>query len=400
MLPDAFPTPYFLYDAAVIRARADELARAFQPLGARLYYAVKANDHPAIIAEVVKSGLGACLVSKGEMLRALAGGIRPADMLMNGVGKTDAEIAFALQQGIGQLNIEALPEIVRIAEIAAQLNVRATVCLRLNPEVLASTHSYITTARREDKFGLLVDELPQARALLVAHAAQLDWRGFSCHIGSQIEKVEDLAASYRVMVDLFMTERQAQPQFDRLDVGGGFGVSYNGDAYAPPAAYAALLQEIAADLLAAGVTLQLEPGRYLVAEAGRLITRVVQVKDSGGMRFVVVDAAMNNLLRPALYGARHPITAINPRTSTMQPCSVVGPVCESADCFGFDYQLPVDISAGDLVAIEMAGAYGAAMASQYNARDRLAEVMVDGDSHRLIRRAFSAADYDAATLVT
>lgn len=406
----SYQTPFFLYDAALVRDRVHELQAAFQSMPVQLFYAVKANDHPALIRLITEnSGVGACLVSAGEMRRATAAGVPAARMLMNGVGKTDDEIAFALAEGIGQLNIEALPEIPRIAAIATRLGRRATVCLRLNPEVKASTHSHITTARRDDKFGLLLDELPAARALLAAHAVQLDWRGFSCHIGSQIHAVDELAASYRRMLDLFRAERQSQPQFDRLDLGGGFGVSYSGNPaadkayasniYARPAAYAALLQELAADLLAAGVTLQLEPGRFLVAECGQLITRVVQVKESGGTRFVVLDAAMNNLLRPALYGARHPVTAINARTSKTAPATLVGPVCESSDCFGRDYELPVDVAAGDLLAIGMAGAYGATMSSQYNARDRLAEVLVDGGQHRLIRRAFSAADYDAATLV-
>lgn len=395
-LASTTPTPFFLYDAAIIRARVKELTDAFQNQRVTLHYAIKANDTRALVE--LASHIGACLVSMGEMQRALDAGI-PADrMLMNGVGKSDDDIRFALQNGIGQLNVESLPELDRIADIADQLGVRATICLRLNPEITANAHNHTTTARRTDKFGLLIEDLPAAREIIAQHQS-LDWRGFSCHIGSQIHGVEELAESYRVMVDLFRAERASQPQFDRLDLGGGFGVAYTGDHYARPADYAVIIGELTHDLQKSGVTIQLEPGRFLVAEAGQLLTKVLYVKNSGGTRFVIVDAAMNNLIRPALYQAYHPVTLTRTSTAVPQPMTLVGPVCESADCFGRDYMLPDDVQAGDILAIGYAGAYGAVMSSQYNARPRLAEVMVDGTQHRLIRRAFTAADLDAATLV-
>ena len=394
-LAGAYPTPFFLYDAAVIRARLAELVEAFKNQRVTLHYAVKANDNRAVIQ--LARDIGACLVSAGEMQRAMDGDIAPAKMLMNGVGKTEADIRFALDNGIGQLNVESLPELHRIAAIARTMQKRAVICLRLNPEVAATTHSHITTARRTDKFGLLAEDLPEARAIVASHT-ELDWRGFSCHIGSQIHEVEELKNGYRVMADLFRAERQQQPQFDRLDLGGGFGVSYTGDHYARPADYAAMIAEMTGDLQQAGVTIQLEPGRFLVAEAGQLITEVQYVKNSGGTRFVVVDAAMNNLIRPALYQAYHPVTLLRPSDAVPQPVTLVGPVCESSDCFGRDYMLPDDVKAGDMLSIGCAGAYGAVMSSQYNARPRLAEVMADGTQHRLIRRAFTAADYDAVTL--
>jgi diaminopimelate decarboxylase len=397
-----YPTPFFAYDAAVIRSRAGELVDAFSGQRVSLHYAVKANDHPAIIAIAAAAGIGACLVTGGELQRAQAGGVPPERMLMNGVGKSRAEIRQALQAGIGQLNVESLPELTVIAEVASELGIRARIGLRINPEIVAKAHTHTTVARRTDKFGLLIEDMPAARAIIAAHPA-LDWRGLSCHIGSQIHGVDELVESYRVMVELFRTERRAQPQFDRLDLGGGFGVSYTGDTYARPADYAGVIGDITGDLQASGVTIQLEPGRFLVAEAGALITQVLYVKDSGhgenGTRFIVVDAAMNNLIRPALYDAYHPITLARPSTAETVPCTIVGPVCESADRFARGRDLPADIVAGDILVIGCAGAYGNTMASQYNARDKLAEVLVDGDSHKTIRRAMTATEYDALTVV-
>lgn len=402
-LAQHYPTPFFVYDAAIIRARVAELVDAFKGQRVSLHYAVKANDNRAVIALAAQAGIGACLVSEGEMERALAADVAPAMMLMNGVGKSRAEIKFALQNNIGQLNVESLPEFAVIASVARELGVRARIGVRINPEIMANTHTHTAVARRTDKFGLLTEDLPAVRAAVAAYP-ELDWRGFSCHIGSQIHGVEELVESYKVMADLFRHERQTQPQFDRLDLGGGFGVSYKGDAYARPADYARVIGYITKDLQESGVTVQLEPGRYIAAEAGTLVTQVLYVKDSGHedarTRFVIVDAAMNNLIRPALYDAYHPITLARSSTAAPMPCTIVGPICESADKFATARTMPADVQAGDIVKIGFAGAYGMAMSSQYNARDRLAEVMVDGDAHKLIRRAFTAQEYDALTLVS
>jgi len=401
-LANHYPTPFFAYDAGIIKARVQALVSAFATQRVSLHYAIKANDNRHVLQLAADAGIGACLVSRGEFERARAGGIGPAQMLMNGVGKSRDEITFVLQNQIGQLNVESLPELPVIADIAKQLGIRATICLRINPEVVAKAHSHTITARRTDKFGLLVEDLPEARAIIASHP-ELDWRGFSCHIGSQVHGVEELAESYRVMADLFRTERKTQLHFDRLDLGGGFGVSYTGENYAQPADYAPVILEITKDLQESGVTIQLEPGRYIAAEAGTLVTQALYVKDSGQgdarTRFVVVDAAMNNLIRPALYGAYHPITLARDSAAGSVPATIVGPVCESGDVFAVARDLPADVKAGDIVKIGFAGAYGMAMSSQYNARDRLAEVLVDGDSHKLIRRAFSAREYDDLTLI-
>lgn len=391
-------TPYFIYDADIIRARVAELRDAFSHLNVSLHYAVKACDNPSVITLVREGGIGACLVSAGEMKRAMAGGMKPEGMLMNGVAKADVDLRFALKNGIGQLNLESLPEIPVVAAVAKDMGVRIPVCLRINPEIAAQAHNYTTTARRTDKFGMLIEDIEEA-AIIIAEHPELDWRGFSCHIGSQIQGTEALVDSYRVMADLFLTWKEKQPQFDRLDLGGGFGVSYTGGSYARPADYAVLIEETVSDVLKSGARIQLEPGRFIAAEAGTLVTEVRFVKDSGGTRFVMVDAAMNNLLRPSLYGAYHPIAAATVSEAPNVPCTVVGPVCESADQFGTERLLPEDVKPGDRLHIGFAGAYGYSMSSLYNARDLLAEYLKDGSDTRLIRRAFPAEELDRLTLI-
>lgn len=392
-LSKTHPTPFYAYDAAVIRARIADLTEAFKGQNVSLHYAVKANDNPAIIGMAAKAGIGACLVSAGEMKRALAAGMDPKLMLMNGVGKSDEDIRFALSKGIGQLNIESIPEITVIADIAREMSVVAPIGLRINPEVAANTHSNIATGRRTDKFGLLAEDLPEAKRI-IAGRPELRWIALSCHIGSQVHDVNDLRRGYEVMADIF----RAQDGLDRLDLGGGFGVSYKGDAYARPADFAPVIADTTKDLQARGVRIQLEPGRYIAAEAGTLVTKVLFVKDSGGGRFVVVDAAMNDLLRPALYEAYHPIRLARSSKADSVPCAIVGPVCESSDMFARDRDLPADVQRGDILEIGFAGAYGATMSSQYNARPRLAEVLVDGNQATLIRRVFTAEALDEATL--
>lgn len=395
-LARTYPTPFYMYDAAVIRARIADLTGAFAGQNASLHYAVKANDNPAIIAMAAKAGIGACLVSAGEMRRALAGGMDPALMLMNGVAKSDADIRFALSHGIGQLNAESIPELTTIADIARDMGIRAPIGLRINPEVTADTHSNIATGRRTDKFGILLEDLPEARRVIESRP-ELKWVALSCHIGSQVHSVENLREGYRVMADIFRSQRDAG--LDRLDLGGGFGVSYKGDAYSRPADFAPVVAEATRDLQDSGVRIQLEPGRYIAAEAGTLVTSVVQVKKSGETTFVILDAGMNDLMRPALYHAWHPIKLARNSRAPEIHCAVVGPICESSDVFGRDRMLPSDITRGDVVEIGFAGAYGMTMSSQYNARAHLAEVLVDGNEARLIRRAFTAEEYDAATLV-
>lgn len=391
-------TPYFLYDGDMIAKRCGELSSAFANMKVRLFYAIKANDNPHVVRIAQEHGIGACLVASGEMKRALAGGISPSAMLMNGVGKSETDISFALLHEIGQLNVESLPELTKIAEIAANLGKKARICLRINPIIEAKTHSHTATARITDKFGILVNDIEKAAEIIARYPDQLDWRGFSCHIGSQIHGTDELADSYRYMADLFKTWRQKVPGFDRLDLGGGFGVSYTGDAYAQPSDYAALVHDTCGDLMADGVTIQLEPGRFIAAEAGELLTTVLYVKQSGGIHFLIVDAAMNNLIRPAMYGAHHPVRLVRESDAPTLTYTIAGPVCESGDVFGTSYVLAGDVQAGDRLAITYAGAYGFAMSSNYNARGFLPEYMKRGDTITIIREGLTAERFDEITL--
>lgn len=395
-LAHEYPTPFYVYDADMIRTRVAELADAFKGQTVSLHYAIKANDNPAVTGIAANAGIGACLVSAGEMKRAMAGGMKPELMLMNGAAKSDADIIFALENNIGQLNIESIPELTVVADLAKSLGKVATICLRVNPEVTATTHSNIATGRRSDKFGILVEDLDEAKRI-IASRPELKWVGLSAHIGSQIHDVEELRLGYQALVDIF--KAQGDAGLDRLDLGGGFGVSYKGDAYARPKDFAPVIAEMTKDLQAKGVRIQLEPGRYVAAEAGTLVTKVLFVKKSGGYNFVMVDAGMNDLIRPALYQAYHPIKLARVSSAKEMPCVIAGPVCESSDVFARDRMLPDDIQRGDVLEIGYAGAYGFAMSSQYNARNRLAEVMVQGNTHKLIRKAFTAEDFDKATLV-
>lgn len=390
-------SPFYIYDASLIRSRAREIKDAFEGQNVTFHYAVKANDNPAIIKLIADAGIGGCLVSHGEMKRAIAGSMKPQTMLMNGVGKSDDDIRLALQSNIGQLNVESIPELTVIADIARSMDKTATICLRINPEIVANAHTHTITARRADKFGILTEMLPVARGIIESRP-ELDWRGLSCHIGSQIHGVEELTQSYETMTELFRHERQTHPKLDRLDLGGGFGVSYTGDSYAKPAQYAALIKSITHNLQKTGVRIQMEPGRLLAAESGKLVTKVLYIKESGGVRFAVVDAAMNDLIRPSLYDAYHPITLVRASDVEPAPFTIVGPICESADIFARDRLLPNDVQRGDLLEIGFAGAYGFTMSSQYNARPHLAEILIDGDKHKMIRRAFSAEDFDRVTL--
>ncbi len=389
-------TPYYIYDGDIIATRCQDLTSAFADMNVSLHYAVKANDNPHILKLVHQAGIGACLVSSGEMKRAMNGGIQAQDMLMNGVGKTDRAIAFAIENNIGQLNIESLPEIDDIAKITRKLQKSVRVCVRVNPIIAAKTHTHTATGRKDDKFGILINDLGRAAAMIEAHKDVLIWSGLSCHIGSQIHGTEELAASYRLMSDLYNEWHNKIDTFDRLDLGGGFGVSYEGGSYAKPDDYAQLLRESVC--LPVDTCIQLEPGRYISAEAGTLVTSILRVKDSDVYRFALVDAGMNDLVRPAMYGAYHPITLERNSKAPLRTTIVAGPICESSDIMGREYRLPEDIKAGDRLHIGYAGAYGYTMGSQYNARDRLPEYLKIGDNTQLIRCGFSAEEFDELTL--
>lgn len=380
-------TPCWAYGAATLCARARALHAAFAAarLDVAVHYAVKANDHLAILRLLHEEGCGADVVSAGELLRARRAGVLAADIVFSGVGKTDAELRLAVAEGIGQVNVESAEELDALSAIAAALGRTVRVALRVNPDVDAGTHAKIATGRAGDKFGIAHDEV----AALYARAAALPGLrpvGLAVHIGSQIATTAPYRAAYARVAALVRAIRAAGHLVEVVDCGGGLGISYRDEPAGSPAALAGVL---AATLGGLGVRLMVEPGRWLVGPAGVLLSAVVRAKHTGGHRFVVLDAAMTELARPALYDAWHailPVSAVD-AASPATPADVVGPVCESGDILARQRSLP-PLAPGALVAILDAGAYGAVMSSTYNARPLAAAVLVeDGHAHLILPRA-------------
>lgn len=373
-------TPTYVYDAPAMRAAYDALA-ATVPEGTLIAYAVKSNTALAVVRTLAQAGAGADIVSGGELVAALRAGVAPGKIVYSGVGKTDAEIAAALDADIAQINVESASELARISALAGQRGARARMALRLNPDVGGAAFDKTTTGRSRDKFGILEGDL----LFLYAQAAadpNLEPVGVSVHIGSQILSLEPFERAFRTVAALVGRIRDAGLPLETVDIGGGLGIHYaDGQAAPDVAAYGRLVREIVEPL---GARIILEPGRLLVGAAGVLLARVVHVKESAGRRFVVVDAGMHTLIRPAMYGAVHRITALEPRPGAPAPCDVVGPICESSDIFARDLPLgPVE--RGDVLVIHEAGAHGAAMANTFNSYPLPAEVLAGGPRSALIR---------------
>ncbi len=381
-------TPLYVYSAGAMRDRLRQFQVAFAGRPALFCYAVKANSNIAVIRTLAAAGAGADTVSGGEIERALAAGVPPARIVFAGIAKTDAEIRFALGLGIMQFNVESVPELLRISAVATELGTTAPIALRINPDVDAGTLDKISTGRKDDKFGI-----PYADAIGLYGLARtlpgIRPVGLHLHIGSQITTLEPFRRAYARGVALFRELHAGGMPLRRLDLGGGFGVRYRNEEPVSPAAFAALVEELVRGL---DVELVFEPGRALVAEAGVLVAGVVYRKESSGRRFLVLDAGMNVLIRPALYGAFHEVLPlVEPGGEAhLEPMDVVGPICESSDIFGRDRHLPL-LDAGDRVALLSAGAYGAVMASDYNSRDSAAEVLVDGDRWAVVKPRRSPA---------
>jgi diaminopimelate decarboxylase len=381
---DALGTPTWVYAAGAMRARYRALAAAFDRAGlsARIHYAVKANDHLAILRLFAAEGAGADVVSGGELLRARAAGIAAADIVFSGVGKTDDELRLAISQGIAQINVESAEELDRLSTLAEAMGGMARVVLRVNPDVAADTHTKIATGRAGDKFGIpYADIVP-----LYARAARLPGLlpvGLAVHLGSQIMDMAPFAAGYARIAALVAALRAAGETVTTVDCGGGLGIGYRNQPAALPETLAATIRHAFGGM---GLHLALEPGRWLVASAGVLLAGVIQPKQAGATRLVVLDAAMNDLVRPAMYDAWHgivPVSAVDHVTAA-SPADVVGPVCESGDVFARGRDLPA-LNAGSRVAILDAGAYGAVMSSTYNARPLAAAALVDGARWAVIR---------------
>jgi diaminopimelate decarboxylase len=374
-------TPAWVYSQSVLEARWRLFAAAVADLDPTICYALKANSNQAVIATFAALGAGADIVSAGELARALAAGVPAAKIVFAGVGKSEAEMALALEAGILQFNVESAPELARLSAVAQAMNTTASVAIRVNPDVDAKTHKKITTGKSENKFGV---ELAQARALAVGARKLKGVRieALSTHIGSQITDVTPYRAAFRRVADLARTLRADGVPLKRLDFGGGLGVVYRDETPPDLKAYAAAVR---AAMKGTGLGLVLEPGRWLVADAGLLMARVEYVKQGTAKRYAILDAAMNDLIRPTLYEAWMPIEPVaRPRAGKKRPYDVVGPVCESGDFFAHD-RLLAPLAEGDLVAVRQAGAYGAVMSSTYNARPLAPELLVKGTKVATIR---------------
>ncbi len=377
-------TPTWVYGAGTIRARLAALQAALTGAGLNAYvhYAVKANDHLAILRLMAAGGAGADVVSEGELLRARAAGITPENIVYSGVGKSARELRLALEQDIGQINVESTEELEMLSAIAASMGKTARIALRVNPDVDAGTHTKISTGRAGDKFGIAAADIPAlyARAATMPGIRPI---GIATHIGSQILSMAPYRAAYARMAELVRALRADGQTVEVVDCGGGLGIGYRDEPGLNPAALAGALR---ASLHNMDVKLLLEPGRWLVAPAGVLLASVILVKHTPATRFVVLDAAMNDLIRPAMYDAWHGILPLSPISALgpASPADIVGPVCETGDTFARGRML-AEVAAGDFVALLDAGAYGAVMSSTYNARPLAAAAMVDGARWAVIR---------------
>lgn len=380
----AVGTPVYVYSTATLVRHYQVFDAALAGLPHRIAYAMKANGNLAVLRTLAELGAGADVVSAGEYLKARAAGMAGERIVFSGVGKTRQEMAIALQGGIRQFNVESEPELRALSEVAALLGATAPVALRVNPDVDARTHDKISTGRKEDKFGI---PLARARAAfgLAASLPGIVVVGVDMHIGSQLTDLAPFAAAFRHLADLVAVLRADGHAIGRLDLGGGLGIPYAPSNTPPPlpAEYGAMVARTLGHL---GCEIEVEPGRLIVGNAGVLVAGVIYLKEGEGRRFLILDAAMNDLVRPAMYGAHHDILPLAepPAGTPLAPFDVVGPVCESSDTFARGRMLP-PLAEGDLVAFRSAGAYGAAMASEYNARPLVPEVLVKDDHFAVIR---------------
>lgn len=377
-------TPFYCYSTATLERHFDVFSQALEGQDALVCFAVKSNSNQAVLSTLARRGAGADVVSMGELKRALAAGIPAERIVFSGVGKTREEMAAGLQAGIYQFNVESEPELYALSEVASGLGLTANIAFRVNPDVDAKTHAKISTGKAENKFGISWE---QARDIYAKAATLPGIRvvGVDVHIGSQLTELEPFEEAFSRVGKLIQMLREDGHTIERADLGGGLGIPYYEDSAAPPlpVAYGAMVNRITHNW---GVRLILEPGRLIVGNAGILVSKVIYVKRGTKKTFVVVDAAMNDLIRPSLYEAHHDIApvvepnALTPRADV----TVVGPVCETGDTFATDRTLP-EVKEGDLVVFHSAGAYGAVMASTYNTRLLVPEVLVKGDEFAIVR---------------
>jgi diaminopimelate decarboxylase len=383
-LADAVGTPFYCYSTATLERHYRVFTDAFAGEKVLVCYAMKANSNQAVLRTLAKLGAGADVVSGGELKRALAAGIPPERIVFSGVGKTEAEIRAALAADILCLNVESEPELELLSALASEQGKTARISVRVNPDVDSGSHAKISTGKSENKFGI---PLAQARAVY-ARAAKLPGirvTGVDMHIGSQITDLVPLEAAFRLLAEFVQTLRAEGHTISHVDFGGGLGISYHMDGEAPPlpSVYAAMVKRVTHNL---GCTLLFEPGRMIVGNAGILVTRVIYVKRGEAKKFVIIDAAMNDLIRPTLYEAHHDILPVraSPQGAVEITADVVGPVCESGDYLALGRKL-AEPKAGDLLAIMSAGAYGAVQSGFYNTRALVPEVLVKDNQYAVVR---------------
>jgi diaminopimelate decarboxylase len=383
-LAAAVGTPFYCYSTATLTRHYEVFAGAFADVRALVCYAMKANSNQAVIKTLANLGAGADVVSGGELQRALQAGIAPGKIMFSGIGKTEAELAAAIDAGILCVNVESEPELALLSAIAVAKGRRVDISLRVNPDIDARTHAKIATGKSENKFGIPISGARE----VYAHAATLPGvrvSGVDMHIGSQITQLQPFDDAFALLSEFVHTLRADGHAIDHVDLGGGLGIPYRDDDEPPPdpQAYAAVVKRATRSL---DCTLIFEPGRLLVGNAGILVTRVLYVKRAEAKTFIIVDAGMNDLIRPTLYDAHHDVRAVrqSPPGAPRIVADVVGPVCESGDFLALDRAI-VEPAPGDLLAVMTAGAYGAVQAGTYNTRALVAEVMVNGDRFAVVR---------------
>lgn len=379
-IAEQYGTPIYVYSRAALETHWQAFDQAFEAVPHLVCYAVKANSNLAVLNVLARLGSGFDIVSAGELARVLAAGGEAAKTVFSGVGKTEAEIDYALQQGIRCFNVESIPELTRINSVAEKAGINAPVSIRVNPDVDAQTHPYISTGLKENKFGIAIDE---ARAVYQSamRLSHLDIVGVDCHIGSQLTSVSPFVDALQRVLALIDDLAADGIIIEHLDIGGGLGIHYQDETPPTPAEYAAALMPLLQDRK---LEVLLEPGRAIAGNAGVLLTKVEFIKPTEAKKFAIVDAAMNDLLRPALYQSWQAIEPVVQESGAAPAVyDIVGPICETGDFLGKDRELA--ISQGDILAIQSAGAYGFTMSSNYNSRPRAAEVMVDGKETHLVR---------------
>ncbi len=383
-------TPFYLYSKGRLLHNFRRISGALQGIDSLVCYALKANSNPSILSLLAEVGAGADVVSRGEVHWALKSGFASDKIFYAGVGKTDSDIRYALEQNIGAFHVESGQELGIISRIASELGKTARVGIRVNPDVDIHGHPYIATGKAQDKFGIALSEVRS----LVSQFEQLHSLrlvGLHCHLGSQVQEATPYVAAIRALADLKTDLPERGATLEYVDIGGGFGVDYQHPLEDDGGTPSRILAEIAPELKQLNCRILIEPGRSIVASAGVLVSRVLYRKETRGKQFLIVDAGMNDLIRPSLYQAYHAIIPVQASSKRMAKMDVVGPICESGDFMGKDRQLP-ELERDDLIAVMTAGAYGFSLSSNYNSRPRPAEILVDGDSWRIIRERESLDD--------